>query len=263
MADDSRSAHLEVRDVSKSFTASGRTAKEAVTALDRISFRADAGEFLTVIGPSGCGKSTLLACIGGLIAHDGGEVTLAGRTIGGPVEECAMVFQQPSLLPWRSVIRNVEYGLELRKVKKQTRRRVAEEALTLVGLGEHGSYLPHELSGGMQQRVNLARALAMEPDLLLMDEPFGSLDALTKERLQDELLRITMASGRTTIFITHDVEEAVFLGDRILVMSSGPGRIHEVMTVPLPRQRTRQDISSPRIQQLIHRLRSMLGASTH
>lgn len=251
---------LEVTGLCKSYAPSGRAKGNAVIALDRVSLVAQPGSFITVIGPSGCGKSTLLACIGGLVPYDEGEIRVSGRLVDGPLPECAVVFQQSSLLPWRSVIRNVEYGLELDGVGKPERRQRAQEALSLVGLAEHTGYLPHELSGGMQQRVNLARALAMEPQLLLMDEPFGALDALTKERLQDELADLSTRSGRTTLFITHDVEEAVFLGDRVVVMSSGPGRIIQSLDVPLDRPRSRADLASPEIQRLTLELRSMLAA---
>lgn len=249
---------LQVQGVSKSFASRQRGASQRVMVLAGITFSADLGEFLTVIGPSGCGKSTLLACIAGLIPYDSGTLLIGGRPVDGPLPECAVVFQQASLLPWRSVIRNVEYGLELDRVNASERRRIAQEALALVGLEHVGGHLPHELSGGMQQRVNLARALAMDPQLLLMDEPFGSLDALTKQRLQDELVGLTADNRRSTVFITHDVEEAVFLGDRILVMGSEPGRILEVVQVPLSRPRLRDGMGSADIQALIRHLRSML-----
>jgi NitT/TauT family transport system ATP-binding protein len=251
---------LEVVGLRKSYATSARAVSDAVVALDRISLEAQPGSFITVIGPSGCGKSTLLACIAGLVPYDNGEVRVSGRPVDGPFPECAVVFQQASLLPWRSVLRNVEYGLELAGVEKAERRVRAHEALALVGLGRHEGYLPHELSGGMQQRVNLARALSMEPQLLLMDEPFGALDALTKERLQDELANLSARSGRTTLFITHDVEEAVFLGDQVVVMSAGPGRITRTLDVPLDRPRSRADLASPEIQRLCLELRAMLAA---
>jgi NitT/TauT family transport system ATP-binding protein len=251
---------LEVADVSKSYAPSGRGSAAPFVALDRVSLAGAAGEFITVIGPSGCGKSTLLACIAGLASYEQGEIRVSGRLINGPIPECAVVFQRASLLPWRNVIRNAEYGLELAGFAKGERRARAGEALRLVGLEQHHASLPHELSGGMQQRVNLARALAMDPQLLLMDEPFGALDALTKERLQDELVELSARSGRTTVFITHDVEEAVFLGDRVVVMSAAPGRIKKTLDIPLPRPRSRDALASPEIQELVMALRSMLAA---
>jgi ABC-type nitrate/sulfonate/bicarbonate transport system ATPase subunit len=251
---------LQLAGVRKAYAPRGRAAGDAVVALDRISLEAQPGSFITIIGPSGCGKSTLLACIAGLVHYDDGEIHVSAHLVHGPFPECAVVFQQASLLPWRSVLRNVEYGLELAGVGKAERRARAREALSVVGLGHHEGYLPHELSGGMQQRVNLARALATEPELLLMDEPFGALDALTKERLQDELASLSALSGRTTLFITHDVEEAVFLGDRVVVMSAAPGRIIQTLDVPLERPRSRADLASGEIQRLILELRSMLAA---
>ena len=231
---------------------------DAVSVLADVSLTADTGEFLTIIGPSGCGKSTLLSCIAGLVPYDSGEILVDSQRVRGPYTQCAVVFQHASLLPWRSVQRNVEYGLELARVDRSTRRARAHDALALVGLDRHHGYLPHELSGGMQQRVNLARALAMEPELLLMDEPFGALDALTKEHLQDELVTLTTQRRQTTVFITHDVEEAVLLGDRVIVMSRRPGPIKSVLGVPLPRPRSRRDLASAEIQQLIMDLRTML-----
>jgi ABC-type nitrate/sulfonate/bicarbonate transport system ATPase subunit len=210
---------LQLDAVCKSYASRGANA-DATPVLAGISLTAERGEFLTIIGPSGCGKSTLLSCIAGLVAYDSGGIRVDGDLVRGPYARCAVVFQHASLLPWRSVVRNVEYGLELADVDRATRRARARQALSLVGLDEQERYLPHELSGGMQQRVNLARALAMEPELLLMDEPFGALDALTKEHLQDELVSLTTQRDQTTVFITHDVEEAVMLGDRVIVMSS-------------------------------------------
>jgi NitT/TauT family transport system ATP-binding protein len=245
---------LLVEEVSKRYA--------TADALDRVSLTAATGEFLTLIGPSGCGKSTMLACIAGLVPYDGGEIRVGGRAVTGPLAESAVVFQQASLLPWRPVGRNVEYGLELAGIDKRERRSRARQALAMVGLGGQADRLPHELSGGMQQRVNLARALAMDPELLLLDEPFGALDAITKERLQDELLRLTAREDRTTVFITHDVEEAVFLADRVLVMSAAPGRIMEAFDVPLARPRSRRELARPAIQELILRLRSMLAPQT-
>jgi NitT/TauT family transport system ATP-binding protein len=252
---------LQLDAVCKSYGVAGGHSAEPVSVLDDISLQAKPGEFLTIIGPSGCGKSTLLSCIAGLVPYDSGDIIVNGERVHGPFTQCAVVFQQASLLPWRNVMRNVEYGLELAGVDKGRRRARAVEALTLVGLEQQQTYLPHELSGGMQQRVNLARALAMEPDLLLMDEPFGAVDALTKEHLQDELVTLTTRRSRTTVFITHDVEEAVFLGDRVIVMSSRPGRIKEILGVPLRRPRSRTDLAAADMQQLIMRLRAMLGTA--
>lgn len=254
---------LEVEGATKSFIRNKskrhKTVVQSLEVFNRISFSAKPGEFITIVGPSGCGKSTLLACIAGLRRLDSGTIRFDGQEVVEPLQSAAVVFQQPSLLPWRSVARNVSYGLELRReLTNENIKAQVNDAIDLVGLRRFTEHYPHELSGGMQQRVNLARALATIPRLLLMDEPFGALDALTKSILQDELMRLAQETTRTTIFITHDVEEAVYLGDRILVMSARPGVIQDVIDVDLGRPRSREVMSTARFQLLVNGLRSTL-----
>ncbi|WP_193608135.1 ATP-binding cassette domain-containing protein [Nocardioides lijunqiniae] len=196
-----------------------------VPALDRTELTLEPGELVTLAGPSGCGKTTLLRLVAGFMTPSEGQVLVGGAPVRGPAEERGVVFQQPTLFPWLTVRRNVELGPRLRGVPMAERRRHAEEFLDLVGLADFAEHRPYELSGGMQQRCQIARVLANDPDIVLMDEPFGALDALTRERLQDELLEIWRRTGKTILFITHSVDEAVFLGSRVLVMSPRPGRI--------------------------------------
>jgi len=216
------------------------TTKEGVKRLlDPIDFSVRKGEILSIIGTSGAGKTTLLRALGGLIpTTENSEVLADGVPIQGPPDRVLMVFQDyaSSLLPWRTIRKNVALGLETQYRGKELQKRV-ESALDLVGLRKRADEYPWRLSGGMQQRVQIARALAMEPSVLLMDEPFGALDAITKNSLQDELLRVQEQTGATIIFITHDVEEAVYLGDRVLALGGIPGRIIEVLDVDLPRPR--------------------------
>ena len=194
-------------------------------ALDRVDLTVEPGEFVTLAGPSGCGKTTLLRLLAGFMRPSEGSVTVGGEPVRGPGAERGVVFQQPTLFPWLTVRRNVELGPKLRGVSAADRAQRAATYLDLVGLTDFADHRPYELSGGMQQRCQIARVLANEPDLVLMDEPFGALDALTRERLQEELLEIWRSTGRTILFITHSVDEAVFLGSRVLVMSPRPGRI--------------------------------------
>ena len=230
--------------------------------LDDVSLEVRTGEFLTVIGPSGCGKSTLLSCIAGFADCSSGRITIDDVEVAGPGAGRAVVFQQASLLPWRTVAKNTAYGLSLqRTLPRGEIPAQVDRALKTVGLEGYADYYPHQLSGGMQQRVNLARALATRPRMLLMDEPFGALDAITKETLQDELLAIVRAEQCTTIFITHDIEEAVFLGDRVVVMSPGPGRIRHVRELPFGRPRERALMATPAFGSIVAELRQMLHAT--
>ncbi|QES47694.1 ABC transporter ATP-binding protein [Streptomyces venezuelae] len=201
------------------------------TALDGIDLEIADGEFTVVVGPSGCGKSTLLDLLGGLARPSGGRILLNGRPVTGPGLDRGIVFQQYALLPWRTAQGNVEFGLEATGVPRRQRAARAREFLDLVGLTGFEGRHPHELSGGMRQRVAIARSLAYDPDVLLMDEPFAALDAQTRESLQDELRRIWQSTGKTIVFITHGIEEAVYLGQRVAVMTSRPGRIKEVVPV--------------------------------
>jgi NitT/TauT family transport system ATP-binding protein len=209
---------------------------DEVLALSDVDLTVRDGEFVSLIGPSGCGKSTLLRLIADLIPATTGTVTVAGKPAGQARREQAygLAFQQAGLFEWRTVRKNVELPLELRGVSRAERRARAEEMLALVGLAEFAGHYPGQLSGGMQQRVAIARALAVQPPLLLMDEPFGALDEMTRERLQSELLSICAKTGTSTVFVTHSISEAVFLSDRVVVMSARPGRITASIEVTLP-----------------------------
>ncbi len=198
---------------------------DGVRALDRIDLTIEPGQFVCLAGPSGCGKTTLLRLIAGFMRPSEGEVRVGGELVTRPSAERGVVFQQPTLYPWMTVRDNVELGPKLRGVKAQERRAQADRFLEMVGLVDFADRRPYELSGGMQQRCQIARVLTNDPGIVLMDEPFGALDALTRERLQDELLEIWRATGSTIFFITHSVDEAVFLGSRVMVMSPRPGRI--------------------------------------
>jgi NitT/TauT family transport system ATP-binding protein len=210
-----------------------------VQVLDGFDLEVREGETLCILGPSGCGKTTLLRALHGLIPLDAGRVTVGGEPVSKPRRDVAMVFQHFGLFPWKTVERNVGYGLELARLPDPERRRRVGRYIEMVGLEGFKSSYPYQLSGGMQQRVGLARALAMEPRVLLMDEPFGALDAQTRETLQDELLRIwEQATARTMVFITHSIEEAIALGDRVVVLSPRPARVRDVIEVGIPRPRT-------------------------
>ena len=210
---------------------------DMLLAVDGVSLDIADGEFVAIVGPSGCGKTTFLNAIDGLLPITSGSLTLDARPIAGPGHDRAMVFQQPSLLPWRTVMGNVAYGLELQGVAKPEARDRAHRYVELVGLRGFEESFPLELSGGMQQRVNLARALAVDPDVLLLDEPFAALDAQTRETMQHELLRVWNETRKTAVFITHDIVEAVYLADRVVVFTGRPGRVKEIVPIGLPRPR--------------------------
>jgi NitT/TauT family transport system ATP-binding protein len=226
---------ISLQGVRKTFAGEGNT--PSILALDLLDFSVAAHEFVCLIGPSGCGKTTVLRIVAGLVAPDAGRVTINDVPVTGPGPNRAMVFQQPTLLPWADVLTSVAFGLELRGVAKDEREAIARELIKTVGLAGFERHYPRQLSGGMQQRVGLARALAVNPDILLMDEPFAAVDAQTRRSLQDELLKVHAATRKTVLFVTHDIDEAVRLGDRVLVMSPRPGRIREVVTVSPPRPR--------------------------
>lgn len=233
---------LEVKGVYKYFTARpGRNDPQGVPkrieVLRDISFSVPSGTVAVIVGPSGCGKTTLLRIIMGLIEPDAGEIRVKGRPTRGPDYDRGMVFQQGELLPWRSALGNVTFGLELKGVPRSEHEAIARRYLKLVGLEGFEHHYPHELSGGMQQRVGLARALAIDPEILLMDEPFGALDAQTRETMQEELLRIQQETGKTILFVTHDLDEAIYIADRVIVLGARPGRIVEEVPIPLPRPR--------------------------
>ncbi len=203
-----------------------------------VSLRVEDGEFVAIVGPSGCGKTTLLNIVAGLLPYDEGKLTIGGVPAVGPGENRSVVFQNASLLPWRTLLGNVRYGMEMqRRFAKSTMDERAREMIQLVGLAGFEARYPSELSGGMQQRVNLARALATDPEVLLMDEPFAALDAQTREFMQDELLKIWTRSNKTVLFITHQIDEAVFLADRVVVMGTRPGRIKQEFRVDFARPR--------------------------
>jgi len=227
---------VTLRGITQTFQ---RKDNHRLTAIQDLSLTVRDKEFLCIVGPSGCGKTTLLRIIAGLDRATSGEVLLDGKRILGTHPDIGMVFQEYSLFPWRTILDNVTFGLEMRKMDADGRREIGLEYLRLVGLEEFAGSYPFELSGGMRQRVAIARALATEPEVLLMDEPFGALDAQTRNRMQEELLAIWEEEKKTIIFVTHSVDEAVYLGDRIVVMTARPGRIRECVDVPLPRPRER------------------------
>jgi NitT/TauT family transport system ATP-binding protein len=222
-----------------------------VLALSDVSLAVGDGEFVAIVGPSGCGKTTLLNIIAGLLTCDVGSVAIDGKTISGPGVDRAVVFQHASLLPWRTIAGNVRYGMEIQKRFDVAAMRERTEAfIQLVGLASFERHYPSELSGGMQQRVNLARALASDPAVLLMDEPFAALEAQTREHMQLELLKIWSQARKTVVFITHQINEAIYLADRVAVMSSRPGRVKGVFTVPFDRPRTLSIKRDPRFLQI-------------
>ncbi|HEY2990572.1 MAG TPA: ABC transporter ATP-binding protein [Candidatus Binatia bacterium] len=225
---------IQAKDVSLTFRPKNR---EAVAALSELSLDVGKGEFVSIVGPSGCGKSTFLNILLGLIKPDTGVMQLNGTRIAGPGQERAMVFQEFGLLPWRTVVGNVELGLELKGVEASVRHKRAMELINMAGLVGFENHYPHELSGGMKQRVGLARALATDPEVLLMDEPFAALDAQTRDLMQAELLQVWERTKKTVIFVTHSIEEAAYLSDRVVVMSARPGRTKTSIRIDLPRPR--------------------------
>ncbi len=225
---------IEFRNVSCTFELKG----EPFHAVQNLNLSIGDGEIITVVGPSGCGKSTLMGMAAGLQEPTGGEVLVDGRAVHGPGPDRSVIFQQYALFPWLTVRQNVAFGLEVAKVPREEQERIVERCLKLVGLHAFADALPKTLSGGMKQRCAIARAYAMNPQVLLMDEPFGALDALTRVNMQDELLKTWSQDARTIMFITHDVEEAVYLAHRVVVMAARPGRIHKIIPVDLPFPRT-------------------------
>ncbi|MFB7715971.1 ABC transporter ATP-binding protein [Nocardia sp. NPDC056100] len=247
---------LALSGVRKDFPVRGENA--AFTALEDITVDVRDGEFLVLVGPSGSGKSTLLDLLGGLSKPTTGQILLDGAPINGPGLDRGIVFQQYALLPWRTARTNIEFGLEAKGIRRRERRQIAEHYLELVGLAGFGDRYPHELSGGMKQRVAIARSLAFDPEVLLMDEPFAALDAQTRESLQDELLRIWKATGKTILFITHGIDEAVYLGQRVAVLTSRPGRVKAVVDIALDRDGDADIRSSESFREVRHHIWSLL-----
>ncbi len=233
MAGDAGKIALEASGVRKAYTKNG----VSLQVLDVGQFTAREGEFITVIGPSGCGKSTFLHIMGGFIPADGGAIRVYGNAVNGPGPDRGMMFQEFALFPWKTVAGNVAWGLEAQGAPRAEIEAAVSAQLETMDLSEFRNHYPAELSGGMKQRVALARVLAFDPKVLLMDEPFGALDAQTRETMQEELTRLWERTGKTIVFVTHDIEEAVYLGDRVVVMSARPGRIREEVRIDLPRPR--------------------------
>lgn len=248
---------ISVKAISKSFG----TDQDRVDALLDINLDVEKGEFVSVVGASGCGKSTLLRLIAGLMDPTAGTVDIGSRPIRGPDPGIGIAFQTPVLLPWRSVRRNVELQLDIRRISDPDLRSNVDNLLKLVGLSGFAERKPHELSGGMQQRVSICRALVHDPSILLMDEPFGALDALTREHMNLELQRIWMETKKTILFITHSITEAVLLGDRVVVLTPRPGRIMEIVPVPLPRPRDFSVMRVPEFHTACDRVRQLMNAA--
>lgn len=250
-AESKASIKIQARDVRMDFAIEDdKGRRQQISALQDFNLDIREGEFFTILGPSGCGKSTFLNVLAGLAHKTSGSITIDGRPAEGINLHQGVVFQGYALFPWRTVLQNIEMGLEIRKVPKRERKETAEHFLDLVGLSGFAHRYPHELSGGMRQRVAIARALAYSPDLLLMDEPFAALDAQTREILQAELLRIWEAHKKTIVFITHSLDEAIYLSDRIAVMTHRPGRIKSILDVPLARPRPAEIRHSSQFVQL-------------
>ena len=239
-------AKIVVKDINRVFHLKKSKTEPArdFVALKGINLEVKNGEFLALVGPSGCGKSTLLDILAGLANQSSGDVFIDGRKVTGPALDRGIVLQGYALFPWRTVRQNVEFGLEIKKVAKGERKDISSHFIKLVGLEGFEDRFPHELSGGMKQRVAIARALAYDPEVLLMDEPFAAVDAQTRETLQDELLRIWDETKKTIVFVTHSIEEAAFLADRVAVLTTNPGTIREIVKIDLPRPRHNSDIRS-------------------
>jgi NitT/TauT family transport system ATP-binding protein len=255
------STKIRFEQVRKEFAVRSGAREPALkfVALENVTLDVRSGEFLTLVGPSGCGKSTLVDLVGGLTAPDGGRILVDGRPIHGPGRDRGIVFQQYALFPWRTALQNIEFALEVAGVGRDERRGRARGHLELVGLSAFADRYPHELSGGMKQRVAIARSLACDPQVLLMDEPFAALDAQTRETLQVELLRIWRNTGKTIVFITHGIDEAVVLGQRVAVMTARPGRIKHVFDIPGELHSETDDVRSlPAFARMRHEIWSLL-----
>jgi NitT/TauT family transport system ATP-binding protein len=240
-------AKLELKDISMVFSRRG----QRFQALRDVSLQVAAGQFISIVGASGCGKTTVLRIVDGLTTPTRGQVWVDGQPVARPGPDRGFVFQQDALFPWRTVLDNVIFGLEVQGKPKREARERADVLVRLVGLSGFEQHFPHELSGGMRQRANLARALTIDPDVLLMDEPFASLDAQTREIMQSELLRIWRSNRKTVLFVTHQIDEAVYLADRVVVMTSRPGQVKAVLDVNLPRPRDLSVKRTPRFLELV------------
>jgi NitT/TauT family transport system ATP-binding protein len=240
--------NLKLRDISKTFTSEKG---EKIEALSSISLDIENQEFVCLLGPSGCGKTTLLRIIAGLDHASAGTVELGGTVIDQPNPQLAMIFQEYSLYPWRTVVANIGFGLEIRKIPAEERHSIVKKYVEIVGLEGFENSYPYELSGGMRQRVAVARALAVDPSILLMDEPFGALDAQTRNLLQHELLEIWEKTKKTILFVTHSVDEAVFMADRIVVLTPRPGRICEVIPIECTRPRDRTGVEFAKVRRYV------------
>jgi NitT/TauT family transport system ATP-binding protein len=253
---------IELRAVSRVYQLrNARQVSPSLTAIDNLDLTIRQGEFAAIVGPSGCGKSTVLDLIAGLSFPQIGQIFVNGQLVKGPSPDRGIVLQGYALFPWRTVRQNIEFGLEIRGTSKPERKTISDRFIDLVGLKGAEDRLPHELSGGMKQRVAIARALACDPSVLLMDEPFAAVDAQTRESLQDELLRIWEATQKTIVFVTHSIEEAVFLADRVIVLSSHPGRLKAIIDVDLPRPRKASVRTTSQFMELRKQLLVLLEAT--
>lgn len=245
-------AELKVVELKKVFEDKKRG---DIVALEGLNFSVEEGEFFCILGPSGCGKSTLLQLIVGLESPTAGEILIDGAPVAGPRRDCGIVFQEYALFPWKTVRENIEFGPKMRRVAKEERREIAQRYIELTGLQGFEAHYPHEISGGMKQRVAIARALANEPEVFLMDEPFAAVDAQLREILQQEILRIWAQTKKTIVFVTHQIEESIFLADRVLVMTARPGKVKEIIEVDLPRPRQQDIRVGPHFQQIARDIR--------
>jgi NitT/TauT family transport system ATP-binding protein len=250
---------IATRGLGKTYATS---AGEKIDALTQVSFDVGQGEFVSLVGPSGCGKTTVMRILAGLVVDYSGSVSVGGRIVHGPTPEIGVVFQDANLMPWRTVLANVMLPGQVLRLDKKACEARAMELLALVGLSGFEKKLPGELSGGMRQRAAIARALLHDPRILLMDEPFGALDAMTRDNMNVELARIAAEAGKTVFLITHSIAESVFLSDRVLVMSSRPGRIIEAINIDLPRQRGLDVVADPIFAATVLRIRRLLEQST-
>ncbi len=241
------SSDIRIEHVSKEYESNGKKLK----AVDDVSLEIKDAEFICIVGPSGCGKSTLLRMIAGLEPVSGGSIWMGDKKITSTSPEIGFVFQEYTLFPWRTVGKNVEFGLEIRKMSPGEKNKIASRYIDMVGLEKFRDSYPHQLSGGMRQRTAIARTLAVNPDILLMDEPFGALDAQTRNILQEQLLSIWQKEKKKVLFVTHNVDEAVFLADRVIVMTARPGRIKEIIDIDIPRPRVRTETEVNRVRNVI------------